>query len=144
MSEHKAPRIGVDSYLEWLKGEGIPTIEDFGVDLFKVETKPWARLGVNGAAVHLKGRGDFVSMFVLDIGTGRGDLSPAPPLRGSPVCSFRTRQHDDRGRGRTQAHVRMGPEEPVRDSAQYPIPALQRQRFGKGAARDDHQSAGSA
>ena len=70
MSEHKAPRIGVDSYLEWLKGEGIPTIEDFGVDLFKVDTRPWARFGVNGAAVHLKGRGDFVSMFVLDIAAG--------------------------------------------------------------------------
>jgi len=70
MSDNKAPRIGVDSYLEWLKGEGIPTVEDFGVDLFKVDTRPWARLGINGAAVHLKGRGDFVSMFVLDIAPG--------------------------------------------------------------------------
>src|SRR5512140_1329202 len=70
MSDNKAPRIGVDSYLEWLAGEGIPTVEDFGVDLFEVGTRPWARLGVNGAAVHLKGRGDFVSMFVLDIAPG--------------------------------------------------------------------------
>ena len=70
MSEPVAARIGVDPYLEWLKGEGIPTVEDFGVDLFGVETKPWVRLGVNGAAVHLKGRGDFVSMFVLDIAPG--------------------------------------------------------------------------
>lgn len=65
-----AARIGVDPYLEWLKGEGIPTVEDFGVDLFTVDTRPWARLGVGGAAVHLKGRGDFVSMFVLDIAPG--------------------------------------------------------------------------
>ena len=70
MSENKPPRIGVDSYLDWLKGEGIPTVEDFGVDLFKVETRPWARLGVNAAAVHLKGRGDFVSMFVLEMAPG--------------------------------------------------------------------------
>ncbi len=70
MSETKAPRIGVDPYLDWLKGEGIPTVEDFGVDLFGVETRPWARLGVGGAAVHLKGRGDFVNMFVLDIAPG--------------------------------------------------------------------------
>jgi mannose-6-phosphate isomerase-like protein (cupin superfamily) len=70
MSDNKAPRIGVDSYLEWLKGEGIPTVEDFGVDLFAVSTRPWARMGVNAAAVHLKGRGDFVNMFVLDIAPG--------------------------------------------------------------------------
>jgi mannose-6-phosphate isomerase-like protein (cupin superfamily) len=67
MSNTDAPRIMIDSYLEWLKNEGIPVTEDFGVDLFKVETRPWARFGVNGAAVHLKGRGDFVNMFMLDI-----------------------------------------------------------------------------
>jgi len=57
----------IDSYLEWLKTEGIPTTEDFGIDLFAVETRPWARLGVNGAAVHLKGRGDFLNMFLLEL-----------------------------------------------------------------------------
>lgn len=67
MSNTDAPRIMIDSYLEWLKTEGIPVAEDFGIDLFKVETKPWARFGVNGAAVHLKGRGDFLNMFLLDI-----------------------------------------------------------------------------
>ncbi len=70
MSENRAPRVGVDSYLDWLKGEGIPSVEDFGVDLFKVGTRPWPRLGVHGAAVHLKGRGDFVSMFVLEMVPG--------------------------------------------------------------------------
>ena len=79
MSENKAPRVGVDPYLEWLKGEGIPTVEDFGVDLFKVDTRPWARVGVKGAAVHLKGRGDFVSMFVLEIPPG-GSTSPQKHL----------------------------------------------------------------
>ncbi len=67
MSNTDAPRIMIDSYLEWLKTEGIPTKEDFGIDLFEVETKPWPRFGVNGAAVHLKGRGDFLNMFLLDI-----------------------------------------------------------------------------
>jgi uncharacterized RmlC-like cupin family protein len=57
----------IDSYLEWVKKEGIPVTEDFGIDLFKVGTKPWPRFGVNGAAVHLKGRGDFIGMFLLDI-----------------------------------------------------------------------------
>jgi len=68
MSE--APRIGIDPYLDWLEGEGIPVVEDFGVDLLKVETRPWARMGIDGAAVHLKGRGDFVSLFVLELAPG--------------------------------------------------------------------------
>ena len=67
MSNSEAPRIMIDSYLEWLKTEGIPVAEDFGIDLFEVETKPWARFDVDGAAVHLKGRGDFLNMFLLDI-----------------------------------------------------------------------------
>src|SRR6201997_5015408 len=64
-------RYGIDPYLDWLKGEGIPLVEDFGVYLFDVKTAPWPRYGVNGAAVHLKGRGDFANMFVLDIGPGK-------------------------------------------------------------------------
>ena len=67
MSNTNTPRVMVDPYLEWVQKEGLLVTEDFGVDLFKVETKPWARFGVNGAAVHLKGRGDFIGMFVLDI-----------------------------------------------------------------------------
>jgi quercetin dioxygenase-like cupin family protein len=65
------PRYGVDPYLDWLAGEGIPVAEDYGVDLFAVETAPWPRYGVNGAAVHLKGRGDFANMFLFDIGPGQ-------------------------------------------------------------------------
>ena len=34
------PRYGIDPYLDWLKGEGIPVIEDYGVYLFDVETAP--------------------------------------------------------------------------------------------------------
>jgi len=63
-------RIGIDPYLDWLGKEGIPVVEDFGVDLPAVETRPWPRYEVKGAAVHLKGRGDFVSMFVLDLAPG--------------------------------------------------------------------------
>lgn len=63
-------KVGIDPYLEWLKHEGIPVVEDFGVALPAVQTRPWARYGVGGAAVHLKGRGDFVSMFVLDLAPG--------------------------------------------------------------------------
>jgi mannose-6-phosphate isomerase-like protein (cupin superfamily) len=70
------PIIG-DPYLEWIRQEGVPVYEDFGVDLFKVEPKPWERFGVNGAAVHLKGRGDFISMFLFEL---------PPGTSGSPQC----------------------------------------------------------
>jgi mannose-6-phosphate isomerase-like protein (cupin superfamily) len=67
VTQAEAARVGVDVYLEWLKGEGIPVTEDFGVDLLAVPTRRWSRYEVNGAAVHLKGRGDFLCMFVFDI-----------------------------------------------------------------------------
>jgi len=69
------PRYGVDAYLDWVEKEGLPVTEDFGIDLYAVQTAPWARYGVKGAAVHLKGRGDFCNMFVLDIPPG-GSTSP--------------------------------------------------------------------
>jgi uncharacterized RmlC-like cupin family protein len=59
-----------DPYLDWTEREGIPVVEDFGVDLNKVETKPWARMGTDGAFVHLKGRGDFLGIFLIDLPPG--------------------------------------------------------------------------
>ena len=60
-------RILRDPYLEWVEREGIPVVEDFGVNLLEVETGPWPRFDTHGAAVHLKGRGDFMSMFVIEL-----------------------------------------------------------------------------
>jgi mannose-6-phosphate isomerase-like protein (cupin superfamily) len=70
MSE-AAQRYGVDPYLDWVKKEGLPVAEDYGIDLFSVQTRAWPRFGVKGAAVHLKGRGDFCNMFVFDIPPGK-------------------------------------------------------------------------
>ncbi len=60
-------RYGIDPYLDWLAKERIPVVENYGVDLFQVETADWPRAGVKGAAVHLKGRGDFCNMFLYEI-----------------------------------------------------------------------------
>jgi mannose-6-phosphate isomerase-like protein (cupin superfamily) len=62
----------IDSYIDWTKSEGIPVVDAFAVDLTTVETKPWPRFGkdVRGAFVHLKGRGDFVALQVIDIAPG--------------------------------------------------------------------------
>jgi len=67
MTIQEAPRYGIDPYLDWVKKEGLPVTEDFGIDLFQVETALWPRHGVNAAAVHLKGRGDFSNMFLFEI-----------------------------------------------------------------------------
>src|ERR1700726_5023413 len=75
MTEQGKPRYGIDPYLEWVEKEGLAVTEDYGIDLFKVETAAWPRYGVKGAAVHLKGRGDFANMFVLDIPPG-GSTTP--------------------------------------------------------------------
>lgn len=65
----------LDPYGDWAKDEGVPIIEALSLDLFDVVTKPWARFGTNGAIVHLDGRGDFTSMFVIDLLPG-GKSSP--------------------------------------------------------------------
>jgi hypothetical protein len=60
----------LDPYLDWVQGEGIPIVEDFSVDLLTLETAVWPRMGTHGAAVHLKGRGDFMSMFLIELAPG--------------------------------------------------------------------------
>ena len=64
------PKLLLDPYGSWVEKEGVPVTEDFGIDLLKIPTKPWARFGVDGGIAHLKGRGDFISIFVLDMAPG--------------------------------------------------------------------------
>ena len=65
------PRYLVDSYLEWVEREGIPVVQDFGVDLLGVQAEPWGRLGARGALVHTSGRGDYLNVFVCEIPPGQ-------------------------------------------------------------------------
>ncbi len=71
MTNTTVPRYGFDPYLEWVAKEGLPVVEDYGIDLFKVETKMWARNEAKTAAVHLKGRGDFANMFLYELNPGK-------------------------------------------------------------------------
>jgi len=64
------PKMLLDPYAVWAVNEGVPITEDFGVDLLAVPTAPWPRFGIDGGLVHLKGRGDSVSIFVLDLAPG--------------------------------------------------------------------------
>ena len=47
----------LNPYNIWSAGEGVPVIEDFGVDLLVCETGAWPRIGdgCKGAIVNLKG-----------------------------------------------------------------------------------------
>ena len=73
MSDDKSkPRYLLDSYLEWSKGQGIPLVDGVAVDLNNVATESWTRLGDNcqAAFVHLRGRGDFVALQVIELPPG--------------------------------------------------------------------------
>ncbi|MGH3746634.1 MAG: hypothetical protein ACRDT8_04460, partial [Micromonosporaceae bacterium] len=69
----------IDPYVRWAEGEGVPIIEDFGVDLLAVETAPWPRLGADAAFVNLKGRGDFINVVVMEVPPG-GAVDPQQHL----------------------------------------------------------------
>ncbi len=69
------PKFLFDPYLDWVEKEGPAVTEGLGIDLLEIKTTPWPRLGVDGAFAHLRGRGDFVSIFVIDIPPG-GNTAP--------------------------------------------------------------------
>jgi mannose-6-phosphate isomerase-like protein (cupin superfamily) len=62
----------VDSYEDWAKGEGVPIHTGASIDLIAAEVKPWARFGLNGAFVHLKGRDDFLTIFINELPPNSG------------------------------------------------------------------------
>ena len=70
-------RVLIDPYLDWAAAEGVPVIEDYGVDLLAAEVRPWPRFGMDGAIIHLKARGDFVTLYVQELRPG----SATPPIR---------------------------------------------------------------
>jgi mannose-6-phosphate isomerase-like protein (cupin superfamily) len=69
------PKFLFDPYADWVKRQDLAVQEDFGVDLARVETRRWAQMDVPAGIVHLKGRGDFMSLFVIDLPPG-GKCSP--------------------------------------------------------------------
>jgi hypothetical protein len=63
----KSIKFLLEPYLDWAEGEGIPIYEDFGIDILAVETQRWDRFDAKGAFIHVKGRGDFVATFALEL-----------------------------------------------------------------------------
>lgn len=72
MSSEDSSKFLLDPYLAWSAAEGIPVIDAIAADLNVVEVAPWKRIGGNcrGALVHIKGRGDFVALHLIEIPPG--------------------------------------------------------------------------
>ena len=59
------------SYEAWLREEGIPVIEGYGVEnVTELPRKPWVRTGGQGAYIQLKGMEGFTGMYVGEIPAG--------------------------------------------------------------------------
>ena len=69
------------TYEDWIKGEGIPVLEDWGIeDVKTIERKPWARMGGKGAFIYLYGmKGAITGMYVTEIPPGKA-LNPEKHL----------------------------------------------------------------
>ncbi len=64
------------SYETWMKEEGIPVIDGYGVgDVTELPLKSWKRTGGKGAYIDLKGMEGFTGMYVCEIPPG-GALQP--------------------------------------------------------------------
>ena len=129
MTEDK-PRYGVDAYLDWVAKEGLPVAEDYGIDLFKVETALWPRAGVKSAAVHLKGRGDFANMFLFDLPPG-GATTPQRHLYEDVICVLE-------GTGSTQIEFADGRKKSFEwgPRSLFAIPLNARHRHFNGTGRE--------
>ena len=68
------PRYRLDPYMDWVKNEGIPVHEDWGIDVFAVDKGDWPRYGIKGAALHCKGRGDYNNMFAFELPAGSSTI----------------------------------------------------------------------
>lgn len=68
------------SYERWIREEGIPIVEGYGVeDFHKLELAPWKRTGGNGAFIQLKGMEGFTGMYIGEIPPGKS-LNPEKHL----------------------------------------------------------------
>ena len=69
------PYYGVFPYTDFIKSEGIPIHEAYAVDCHTVQVEPWERMGGLGAYVHLAGRSDYLSSYIVEVPPG-GQLNP--------------------------------------------------------------------
>jgi quercetin dioxygenase-like cupin family protein len=69
------PFYQINTYLEWVKTEGVPIVEAYAVDCLTQPLEPSPRIGGLGAYIHLAGRGDATTCYLAEIPAG-GSLNP--------------------------------------------------------------------
>lgn len=73
------PYYQVNTYLDWVKTEGVPIVEAYAVDCLTQALEPSARIGGLGAYIHLAGRGDAATCYLAEIPAGES-LKPEKHL----------------------------------------------------------------
>jgi quercetin dioxygenase-like cupin family protein len=94
------PYYQMEPYQEFLKTEGVPVVEAYSVDCHTIPLEPWSRLGGRGAYVHLAGRSDYLSCYVVEIPPG-GHLNPERHMHDELI-------HVISGRGATTVELPSG------------------------------------
>lgn len=75
----------VDPYQDWIEAEAITISTGRAINLFETKLAPWARFGMDGAACHVAGRCDFLSVFVFELKRGQ---SSAPVRKVYEECVY--------------------------------------------------------
>ena len=75
----------VDPYQDWIDAEGVQLATGRAINLFEIKLAPWDRFGMDGAACHVTGRCDFLSVFVFQLQAGK---SSAPGRRVYEECIY--------------------------------------------------------
>src|SRR3990172_3219159 len=74
------------AYQRWIKGEGVPVVEGFGVeDVREMELGAWRRIGGKGAFLNLYGMEGATGMYVAEIPPG-GALNPERHIYEEVIC----------------------------------------------------------
>ncbi len=95
-------RFAINSYRDWVDGEGVPVVEDFAVNLLETPVSRWERFDANGSVINVKGRGDFLDLWLIEVPPA-GATAPQHHLfeavvyvisgRGSTVVELGGRSH---------------------------------------------------
>ena len=142
MSEETTiPRYRINSYLDWIKAEGVPDRRGLRHRSFLGGDAALAALRHEGRRLPSQGARRFRQHVPVRARARRLLDAAAPPLRVGHLRPRRHRQHADRIPRRHQAQLRMGRAQHVRDPAQCPVSPLQRQRPEARADRRHHQHA---
>jgi hypothetical protein len=75
METDREKKFLLDPYLDWVAAEGPPCHEGFSIDALTAETGMWPRFDCKGAFLHVRGRGDYISVYALDL---EGSKKTAP------------------------------------------------------------------